>query len=75
MSKQLNMNIIGPQVQNIREHFNLTQDQVAARLNRLGWDISRGTYAKIECQRRRVSDQEALLLAEALKVGIDELFG
>ena len=69
------MNIIGPQIQKIREHHNLTQDQVAARLNQLGWDISRSTYAKIECQRRRVSDQEVLLLAKALKTNISELFG
>ena len=68
------MNIIGPQVQNIRESQGLTQDQVAARLNQLGWDISRGTYAKIECQKRQVSDLEAVLLAKCLKVNIDELF-
>jgi len=68
------MNIIGPQVQNIRELQSLTQDQVAARLNQLGWDISRGTYAKIECQSRQVLDLEVTLLAKALKVSIDKLF-
>lgn len=68
------MNIIGPKIQSIRESQDLTQDQVAARLNQLGWDISRGTYAKIECQSRRISDEEATLLAKALKVGIEKLF-
>jgi len=68
------MNIIGPKIQNLREAKNLTQDDVAARLNHLGWDISRSTYAKIECQGRRVSDQEIPLLAKALKVKIEELF-
>ena len=68
------MNIVGPQVQKIRESKNLTQEQIAARLNNLGWDISRGTYAKIECQSRRVSDEEVLLLAKALKVNVQELF-
>jgi len=68
------MNIIGPQIQSIRESQGLTQDQVAARLNQLGWDISRGTYAKIECQSRRISDVEVALLAKALKVSIEKLF-
>jgi len=68
------MNIIGPQVQNFREEQGLTQDQVAARLNQLGWDISRGTYAKIECQRRQVSDREIALLAKSLKVKIENFF-
>lgn len=68
------MNIIGPQLQNLREEQNLTQDQVAARLNQLGWDISRGTYAKIECQRRQVSDREIDLLAKCLKVTVAVLF-
>jgi len=68
------MNILGPRIQHIRESQNLTQDQIAARLNGLGWDISRGTYAKIECQARRISDQEVELLAKALKVSIEELF-
>ena len=68
------MNIIGPQVQNLREVQNLTQDQLAAQLNQLGWDISRGTFAKIECQRRQVTDQEVFLLAKALKVSIEKLF-
>ena len=68
------MNVIGPQVRKIRESKNLTQDQIAARLNNLGWDISRGTYAKIECQSRRISDEEVLVLAKALKVSVEELF-
>ena len=68
------MNIIGPQVQSIRESQDLTQDQIAARLNQLGWDISRGTYAKIECQRRQVSDREIALLAKCLKVTVAVLF-
>jgi len=68
------MNIIGPQVQSIRESQDLTQDQIAARLNQLGWDISRGTFAKIECQRRQVTDTDIILLAKALKVKIEKLF-
>lgn len=68
------MNIVGPTVRQIREQQQLTQDEFAARCNLLGWNISRGTLAKIEARVRKVSDSEALLLAKALKVEVGDLF-
>ncbi|MBU2965236.1 helix-turn-helix transcriptional regulator [Amphritea sp. 2_MG-2023] len=68
------MNIIGPNVRKLREHQHLTQDELAAKCNICGWDISRGTLAKIESKVRKVSDYEALTLAQALNVNIDQLF-
>lgn len=68
------MNIIGPNVRKIRDQQDLTQDELAARCNICGWDISRGTLAKIEAKVRKVSDYEALTLAQALNVGIADLF-
>lgn len=68
------MNIIGPQVRRLREQNHMTQEELTARCNLLGWNISRGTLAKIEAQVRRVTDEEVGLLAEALKVEIPELF-
>ncbi|MCH8847215.1 MAG: helix-turn-helix transcriptional regulator [Proteobacteria bacterium] len=38
------------------------------------WDINRSTLAKIESQVRRITDEEAALLAKALKVKISELY-
>lgn len=68
------MNVIGPQVRKIRESKNLTQEELAARCNVLGWNISRGTLAKIESQVRGVTDMEAVLLAKALKVKVSDLY-
>ena len=68
------MNLIGPKVRQIRESQDITQEELAARCNVLKWDISRGTLAKIEAQVRRVTDEEADLLAKALKVDIKELY-
>ncbi|UTW03084.1 helix-turn-helix transcriptional regulator [Amphritea atlantica] len=68
------MNIIGPNVRKIRDQQDLTQDDLAARCNVSGWDISRGTLAKIEAKVRKVSDYEALALAQALNVDIADLF-
>ena len=61
-------NIVGPVVRRLRTERALTQAQLAAKLNVLGWDLSRGTLAKIESQFRWVADSELLLLAEALGV-------
>ena len=67
-------NIIGKQVSRLRTGLGISQDQLAAKCQRVGLDISRGTLAKIEAGIRCVSDQEALLLAQALGVGVSDLF-
>jgi len=68
------MNVVGPRVRQIRIAQDLTQEELAARCNVLEWDISRGTLAKIEAQVRRVTDEEVALLAQSLKVSINELY-
>lgn len=68
------MNLIGPAVRRQREVQKLTQEQLVARCNLLGWDISRGTLAKIESQVRCITDIEVAKLASALKIDIQTLF-
>ncbi len=63
-------NIVGPQVRKLREKQGLTQPMLVAKLNLLGWDISRETLAKIESQIRWVADFELVCLAEALGLGV-----
>ena len=67
-------NITGRQVAKVRAQRGLSQDALAGKCQRAGWDISRGTLAKIEAGVRCVSDSELLLLAKALEVGVSELF-
>lgn len=67
-------NIIGRQVAKVRTAKGLSQDALAGKCQRAGWDISRGTLAKIEAGVRCVSDGEILLLAKALEVSVEELF-
>ncbi len=69
------MNIIGPQIRELREQKEMTQEQLAARCNIVGLNISRSTLAKIESKVRRVTDSEVVLLAKALKVNVGELYG
>lgn len=74
MEHDLPTNIIGKQVSRLRNQLGLSQDQLSAKIQRVGLDISRGTLAKIEAGIRCVSDQEALLLSQALGVGVSDLF-
>lgn len=67
-------NITGNQVRKLRSQLDLSQEQLSAKCQRVGLDISRGTLAKIEAGVRCVSDQEALLLAQALGAGVADLF-
>jgi transcriptional regulator with XRE-family HTH domain len=68
------MNLIGPNIREIRKSMNLSQKELVARCNLIGWDISRGTLAKIESRTRKVSDGEVLYLSKALKVDVGILF-
>lgn len=67
-------NITGRQVAKARTARGLSQDQLAGKCQRAGWDISRGPLAKIEAGVRCVSDGEILLLAKALEVSVSDLF-
>lgn len=72
-SKILPRNISGPQVRRLRSQQGITQEAFAARCQRMGWDISRDTLAKVESQMRWLSDFELVFLAEVLSVPVDLL--
>jgi transcriptional regulator with XRE-family HTH domain len=61
-------NVVGPNLHRIRTGAGLSQEELAARCQRLGWDIARDTITRIEGRKRLVTDYEILLLALALKV-------
>jgi len=62
-------NIVGPVIRQLREKKGLTQAQLVAKLNIIGWDLSRATLSKIEAQLRCVTDYEIPVLA--ISIGID----
>jgi transcriptional regulator with XRE-family HTH domain len=73
MEGPLIRNAIGTKVRKLRELQNLTQQDLAARCNRLGFDIGRETVSQIERGVRGVSDLEMILFSCALKVNLAEL--
>ncbi|EJC6779674.1 helix-turn-helix domain-containing protein [Vibrio parahaemolyticus] len=68
------VNVVGAQVRKLRKQQKLTQEQLSARCNVIGLDISRGTLAKIEAGVRKVIDMEIVQLAIALRVEESDLF-
>jgi len=54
----------------LRNERNWSQPDLAARCQRMGWNIGRDTIAKIEDQRRWVGDFELIGLATVLNVPV-----
>lgn len=67
-------NLLGPVIRQVRYRLGLTQPMLVARLNVDGWDVSRGTWAKIEAQVRWLADFEVVRVARALGVPVAELY-
>jgi transcriptional regulator with XRE-family HTH domain len=68
-------NLVGERVRKLRVAADLSQDALAGECQRQGWDITRGTFAKIEAGLRRVNDAEVIVLAKALKCELTDLLG
>lgn len=67
-------NDIGPNVTRLRLRRGLTQEQLAAKLQISGSDISRQILANIESRRRRVYEYQLRALIKVLRCTLDELF-
>ena len=67
-------NVVGPQVRRIRSQRELSQAELAVRLQLAGLDWSRVALAKMESQIKKVSDAELFIIAKVLRVEMEELF-
>ena len=65
---------IGSNIRKLREAAGLTQDQLAARLQTSGCDITRSAVAKIEVGQRHLYPDEIILLKIILDTSYEELF-
>ncbi len=76
--RSLNMNLnyekyVGNNIRKYRELKNLTQEQLSARLQTLGCDITRSALAKIEVGQRHIYIDEIKIIKEILDVSFDDL--
>ena len=65
---------IGKNIRALRERAKLTQEQVAAKLQTNGCDITRSSVAKIEVGQRHLYPDEVILLKEILGATYEEIF-
>ena len=65
---------IGKNIRRLRERANLTQEQVAAKLQTNGCDITRSAVAKIEVGQRHLYPDEIILLNSILSASYEEIF-
>lgn len=67
-------NITGKNIKKIRKDKKITQEDLCARMQVMGYQISRSDISKLENGKRFISDFEVLGFAQALKVNIIDLF-
>ena len=67
-------NITGKNIKNIRKKSKITQEDLCARMQVLGYQISRSDISKLENGKRYISDFEVEGFAEVLKVSILDLY-
>ena len=66
--------IIGENIRKARNAMGITQEELAAKLQILNCDISRGTLAKIEAGIRHISVEELNAIKEALGMKYEDFF-
>ena len=65
---------VGNNIRVLREKVKLTQDQLSAKMQVEGCDITRSALAKIEVGQRHLYPDEIRLLKELLGTSFEELF-
>lgn len=65
---------IGENIRTLREKARLTQEQLSARLQVAGCDITRSALAKIEVGQRHLYPDEIIQIKLALGVNYEDIF-
>ncbi len=64
---------VGKNIKLLRERAGLSQEEVAARLQVSGCDITRSAVAKIEVGQRHLYPDEIILLKDILRAKYEEI--
>lgn len=66
--------IIGKNIRDLREKAYMTQEQLSAKLQVNGCDITRSAIAKIEVGQRHLYPDEIILIKKVLGVTYEDIF-
>ena len=66
--------LIGQNIRRLRESAGLTQEELSAKLQLTGCDITRSALAKIEVGQRHLYPDEIMLIKTILNVSYEEIF-
>ena len=67
-------NICGKNIKKIRKEQKVTQDELCARMQVMGYQISRSDISKLENGKKFITDFELFGFSKALNVSILDLF-
>ncbi|MBC2676757.1 helix-turn-helix domain-containing protein [Listeria booriae] len=65
---------IGKNIQRLRNNSKMTQDQVVAKMNIMGLNISKSTYAKLETNRMNIRVSELVALKMIFNANFSDFF-
>lgn len=65
---------LGSNIRRLRKQSGLTQEQVVARLQLQGLEISRSSYSQIECGTYNIRVSELVALAELFQADYNAFF-
>ena len=65
---------IGANIRVLREKAKMTQDELSAKMQVNGCDVTRSALAKIEVGQRHLYPDEIIVIKKILKVSYDDIF-
>ena len=75
MTQKIKQDIsLGRNIRKLRRQSHLTQEQVAAKLQLQGIEISRSSYSQIECGTYNIKVSELIALAELFQTDFNSFF-
>lgn len=66
-------NISGKNIAHFRKEMNISQRELADKLQLIGIDIDKNAIQRIECGKRFITDIEIIAFSKALNVSYDDL--
>jgi transcriptional regulator with XRE-family HTH domain len=66
-------NICGTKIAHLRKELNISQRELADRLQLAGLDIDKNAIQRIECGKRFVTDIEIVYISKVLNVSYEDL--